>query len=68
MGQLAATLNSDNEKRSYTLFLHGGQRVCKKTFTFLHGIGKKRLHNVGRHFSIIMQISYDVMDYEYTEV
>ena len=50
MGQLAATINTDNQKRSYTSFLHGGQRVCKKTFAFLHGIGKKRLHNVIKHY------------------
>ena len=26
--------------------MHHGHEICKKTFTFLHGIGKDRLRNI----------------------
>ena len=50
IGQLAATVSIHDSKRSYTSFLHSGQRVCKKTFLFLHGIGEKRLKNITKHY------------------
>ena len=57
LGKLLACTNSDDiatsemiTKRQHTTFLHGGYKVCKKTFTFLHGIGVKRLRNIMKHF------------------
>ena len=39
---------SVSRQRSYSLFWHGGRRVCKKTFLFLHTISDKRLRNLQR--------------------
>ena len=50
MGKLAALSRSDRDLRKHTGFLHGGKRVCKKTFLFLHDIGEKRLKNVMKHY------------------
>ena len=63
LGQLAAFTNcsaltahssrdwhpSVSRQRSYSLFWHGGRRVCKKTFLFLHTISDKRLLNLQRN-------------------
>ena len=63
LGQLAAFTNcsaltahssrdwhpSVSRQRSYSLFWHGGRRVCKKTFLFLHTISDKRLRNLQRN-------------------
>ena len=55
MGQLSAftfsgtnAVRSPNQSRrhSYAVFLHSGQRVCRKTFLFLHTISEKRLKNL----------------------
>ena len=35
-----------SRQRPYMLFWHGGRRVCKKTFLFLHTISDKRLRNL----------------------
>ena len=31
-------------------FMHEGNKVCKKTFLFLHGIGKKRYNTLKSHY------------------
>ena len=60
LGQLTAFTNTSTQsvhsskhrhpaasrQRSYMLFWHGGRRVCKKTFLFLHTISDKRLRNL----------------------
>ena len=60
LGQLSAFTNSStlsvhsskhrhspaNRQRAYMLFYHGGRRVCKKMFLFLHNISDKRLRNL----------------------
>ena len=60
LGQLAAFVNSSpitshstkhrhtlaSRQRSYMLYFHGGKRVCRKTFLFLHTISEKRLRNL----------------------
>ena len=60
LGQLSAFTNSStlsvhsskhrhspaNRQRAYMLFYHGGRRVCKKMFLFLHTISDKRLRNL----------------------
>jgi len=57
MGSIMRTVNvGDNihdgrhkpvkQKRIATNFMHEGNKVCKKTFLFLYGIGKKRLQAV----------------------
>ena len=37
-------------KITYTHFYHQGHRVCKRTFLFVHTIGKKRFHNIKSSF------------------
>ena len=37
---------STSWQKSYRTFWHGGQRVCRKTFLFLHTISEKRLRNL----------------------
>ena len=60
LGQLSAFTNTStltvhssrhrhapaNHQRMYMSFWHGGRRVCKNMFLFLHTISKKRLHNL----------------------
>ena len=60
LGQLSALTNTStlsvhstkhrhaatNRERSYIHFFHGGRRVCKKMFFFLHTISDKRLRNL----------------------
>ena len=52
LGKLAAFLRVDKARpqQHRAHFLHGGQKVCKKTFLFLHGIGEMRLKNLMKHF------------------
>lgn len=62
LGQLMAMSNKSDSvvtesrhsikarKHTYTSFSHGGIRICRRTFQFLHGIGKKRLFNLISHF------------------
>ena len=38
--------NPKRRKQVKTSFMHHGHEICKKTFTFLHAIGKDRLRNV----------------------
>ena len=38
--------NPKRRKQMTTLYMHHGYEICKKTFTFLYGIGKERLRNV----------------------
>lgn len=38
--------NPKRRKQTTTSYMHHGHEICKKTFTFLHGIGKDRLRNV----------------------
>ena len=38
--------SSDGRQRAYTVFWHGGFRVCRKTFLFLHTISEKRFKNL----------------------
>uniref|UniRef100_A0A1X7U5Z3 Uncharacterized protein n=1 Tax=Amphimedon queenslandica TaxID=400682 RepID=A0A1X7U5Z3_AMPQE len=37
-------------QKSFTLYSHGGMKVCKDTFILIHGIGEKRLNNVRMSF------------------
>ena len=60
LGQLSAFTNTSthtvhsskhrhspsSRQRAYMLFWHGGRRVCKKMFLFLHTISEKRLRNL----------------------
>ena len=39
-------LPSVSRQRSYSVFWHGGRRVCKKTFLCLHTISNKRFRNL----------------------
>ena len=64
LGQLSAFTNTStltvhsskhrhaptNRQRAYMVFWHGGRRVCKKMFPFLHTMSKKRLHNLQESF------------------
>ena len=50
LGKLAAFSRLDSTRQHHAHFLHGGQRVCKKTFLFLHDIGYARLKNLMKHF------------------
>lgn len=64
LGQLSAFTNTSsltlhstkhrhgptNRQRSYMPFWHGGRRVCRKMFLFLHTISRKRLHNLQESF------------------
>ena len=38
--------NPKRRKQITTSYMHHGHEICKKTFTFLHGIGKDRLRNI----------------------
>ena len=40
---------TQQRKRTYTQFMHSGQRICKSTFMYIHGIGEKRLKNLVKH-------------------
>ena len=60
LGQLVAFTNSstltvhttkdrhrpETGQKLYRIFWHGGRRICKKTFLFLHTISEKRLRNL----------------------
>ena len=61
LGQLAAFTNTSthtvhstrstpqsgvHRQKIYRLFYHGGHRVCKKTYLFLHTVSEKRLRNL----------------------
>ena len=43
--------NPAKRRRITMKYQHHGLEVCKKTFLFLHGIGKDRLHNVKQHYN-----------------
>ena len=49
MGEVMAltTMGSQNQT---TIFQHRGQRVCRKTFLFLHGLGKRKFELIKAHF------------------
>ena len=49
LGKLAATCRLDDTQRQYSVFLHGGHRICQKMFMYLHDIGYKRLRNLMKH-------------------
>ena len=38
--------SSAPRQHSYTTFMHGGVKVCRKTFVFLHSISEKKLKNL----------------------
>ena len=57
IGAVMSVLNSDNEsedknhkskhrERIYSSYLFGGQRVCRRTYQFLLGVGKDRLQAI----------------------
>ena len=61
MGSIMSTvINGDNihdgrhkpakRKRVTVNFMHKSHKVCKKTFLFLHAVGKKSLQAVKQHF------------------
>ena len=41
LGQLAATINTDKQKRSYTSFLHGGQGCARKRLLSYMASGRR---------------------------
>ena len=45
-GVNAVRYPSQSRQHTYTVFWHCGQRVCRKTFLFLHTISEKRLKNL----------------------
>ena len=65
LGQLSALMNTSEQtvhsmthrhshstrERSYLQFWHGGNRVCKKRFTYMHTISEKRLRNLRESLS-----------------
>ena len=42
---------STSRQKTYRLFWHGGRRVCRKMFLFLHTISDKRLRNLQQSLS-----------------
>ena len=60
IGQIAAMTNfsdvkvnhhfSQTRKHQHSTFLHGGRRVCLKTFLFLHDISTKKYKALKRHY------------------
>ena len=61
MGSIMSTINNGDHihdgrhkpakrQRVTVNFMHESHKVCKKTFLFLHGIGKKRLQTVKSHY------------------
>lgn len=44
--------NPAKRRRLTMAYKHHGMEVCRKTFLFLHGIGKDRLHNVKDHYRV----------------
>ena len=44
--------NTAKRKRLTMTYKHHGMEICKKTFLFLHGIGKDRLQNVKDHYKV----------------
>ena len=57
IGAVMSVLNSDNEsedkshkskhrERIYSSYLFGGQRICRRTYQFLLGVGKDRLQAI----------------------
>ena len=42
---------SDDRQHTYTIFWHKGQKVCRKTFLFLHTISAKRFKNLKASFT-----------------
>ena len=52
LGQTASCLKeSDSTGRLNTQFAHKGQRICQKTFQFLHSISHHRYENLCRHYA-----------------
>ena len=49
--EVTVRLPSDSRQKSYTIFWHKGQKVCRKTFLFLHTISAKRFKNLKASFS-----------------
>lgn len=45
-------LNPAKRRRLTMAYKHHGIEVCRKTFLFLHGIGKDRLQNVKDHYKL----------------
>ena len=43
---IAARHKESDREKVYTTFYHQGKPVCQKMFSFLHGVGKKRLRNI----------------------
>ena len=52
MGQLQALTPREipNKKSKGSEYMYRGERVCRKTFCYLNGIGDKRLKNLKAHF------------------
>ena len=48
---IMAQLKSGTDKWNRTNFFHNGIRICKSTFLFLHGMSKKKFHNIKKSFS-----------------
>ena len=47
---IMAQLKSRTDKWNRTNFFHNGIRICKSTFLFLHGMSKKKFHNIKKSF------------------
>ena len=40
----------DGRQNTYSFYFHRGERVCRKTFCFLHSMSAKRLKNIKRSY------------------
>ena len=49
MGEVMA-LTVTGSRNKTTLFYHHGHRVCRKTFLFLHGLGKRKFELIKAHY------------------
>ena len=36
-------------QRTSMEYMHGGYKVCQNTFTFLHGVSKRKIENIRDH-------------------
>ena len=55
LGQLAALFSNykigEKRQRNLTVYKHRGITICRETFCFVHGIGKRRLEALKTHFT-----------------
>ena len=49
-GHHTSSTSPEQRKTTYGQFYHQGQRVCQRTFLFLHNIGLKRFKNIKKSY------------------